>query len=363
MRLQSQVVKSQAEKVKEVAEIISSDVVGSWHPMDSFNITPQSILRCIPSTLSPLLGTLARESNHPAQISIAQDIMALVTRKTPPKHVTLASSVRHITGSKIIIDLLNKSGHSCSYTELSRLYTGTSLMEIDRAKEAGVIIPQNILPASLGFIQAAADNDDFQEDTRDGRQTTHGTTMVLLQQQAEFGTVSLSGNVSKTRRTSLKPDDYQKLIYLKEINQFKKVEPKMLKETRAMRTLDRDFLSTTPAMHAASTAEQEWILARLAPTKFFDLDIQPSYQNCPSWSSHNARKFKDHGSPVIAAVGYCPMLNFNPNNPNTIYTVMCNLQKMMVALNQKHSVITFDLALYRIAKEIQWSRPEQFQTL
>ena len=41
-----------------------------------------------------------------------------------------------------------------------------------------------------------------------------------------------------------------------------------------------------------------------------------------------------------------------------IYMVMKNFQKMMVSLQQKHRVITFDLAIYSKAKEIQWRLPE-----
>jgi hypothetical protein len=40
---------------------------------------------------------------------------------------------------------------------------------------------------------------------------------------------------------------------------------------------------------------------------------------------------------------------------------MKNLNKMMVQLRQPHSVITFDWAIYHIAKEIQWERPMEFQ--
>lgn len=40
---------------------------------------------------------------------------------------------------------------------------------------------------------------------------------------------------------------------------------------------------------------------------------------------------------------------------------MKNSQAMMKALNQKHTVITFDLAIYMKAKEIQWRRPEEFK--
>ena len=40
---------------------------------------------------------------------------------------------------------------------------------------------------------------------------------------------------------------------------------------------------------------------------------------------------------------------------------MKNVQAMMDVLHQKHSVITFDVAIYMKAKEIQWRRPEEFK--
>ena len=33
----------------------------------------------------------------------------------------------------------------------------------------------------------------------------------------------------------------------------------------------------------------------------------------------------------------------------------------MGILGQKHSIITFDLAIYKVAKEMVWSRPQEFQ--
>lgn len=42
-----------------------------------------------------------------------------------------------------------------------------ALHELATAQDNGVIIPANIKPVAHGLLQAAADNDDFQEDTRD----------------------------------------------------------------------------------------------------------------------------------------------------------------------------------------------------
>ena len=54
------------------------------------------------------------------------------------------------------------------------------------------------------------------------------------------------------------------------------------------------------------------------------------------------------------------MINGSPTEYSTVYTAMKNVQAMMDVLHQKHSVITFNLAIYMKAKEIQWRRPEEF---
>ena len=113
-------------------------------------------------------------------LAIAQDLIALVTRRVSPKQITTASTVRHLTGSKLVVNLLSCLGHSASYTELQRFETAAALTKLQIAAENGVIIDSNI-EGDWGFLQAAADNDDFCEDSKDGKKTTHATTMVLYQ--------------------------------------------------------------------------------------------------------------------------------------------------------------------------------------
>ena len=43
----------------------------------------------------------------------------------------------------------------------------------------GVVVPPNITPGM--FVQVAADNNDLNEETLDGRNTTHVTTLVMYQ--------------------------------------------------------------------------------------------------------------------------------------------------------------------------------------
>ena len=106
-----------------------------------------------------------------------------------------------------------------------------------------------------------------------------------------------------------------------------------------------------------------WLLTRLCTHKLFSEDLghreSPVHQPLPSWSGFNAKIASE--PPPLTSVGYCPMINGSPTEYSTVYTAMKNVQTMMKALDQKHSVITFDLAIYMKAKEIQWRRPEEFK--
>lgn len=47
-------------------------------------------------------------------------------------------------------------------------------------------------------------------------------------------------------------------------------------------------------------------------------------------------------------------------NFSTIYTVLKHDEKINAAMGQADDVITFDLAIYSKAKEIQWRFPNEF---
>ena len=75
-------------------------------------------------------------------------------------------------------------GHCSSYDEMRAIDTSAALEMLAKANEFGTVIPSNISPGP--FIQIAADNNDLNEETLDGKNTTHATTMVVYQRKA-FG--------------------------------------------------------------------------------------------------------------------------------------------------------------------------------
>ena len=67
--------------------------------------------------------------------------------------------------------MLNKMGHCSSYEEVEIIDTCLAKEIIAKSEETGVTIPSNIFPGN--FVQMAADNNDINEETVDGKKTQH----------------------------------------------------------------------------------------------------------------------------------------------------------------------------------------------
>ena len=120
-------------------------------------------------------------------LTISQDIIhsASNTRVKLPKQIGLAMAVHHLTGSEVLITLLNCMGHCSSYSEVQEVDTSLAVEVTAMAEQFGTVMPSNISPGP--FIQFAADNNDLEEETLDGKNTTHTTTTMVVYQQKQSG--------------------------------------------------------------------------------------------------------------------------------------------------------------------------------
>ena len=98
-----------------------------------------------------------------------------------PKHVGLAMFVRHMTGSKHLVSILNRMGHCSSYDQIESVDTGIAKEILAKSQQTGTVLPSNICPGPL--IQFAADTNDLNEETLDRKNTTHATNLVLYQKK------------------------------------------------------------------------------------------------------------------------------------------------------------------------------------
>ena len=91
----------------------------------------------------------ARSTTDERKIVMAgQDLIhcASHARVKLPKHVGLAMTVKHLTGSKQLITLLNRMGYCSSYEEIEQVETSLANESLARAHASGVVIPTNIRP-------------------------------------------------------------------------------------------------------------------------------------------------------------------------------------------------------------------------
>ena len=303
--------------------------------------------------IEPSEGCMNR-SDERKVLSIAQDIINAAThaKVKTPKHCSLALSVRHWTRSKQIITVLNRLGHFASYDEVEIMDTAFAdeiIASIDRDE---VVVPSNIMQGV--FTQVAADNLNLIEETIDGQNTTHATSIVLLQRN-QFGPKNKRLTVADhlTRKRAL--EKLPSTVFEKhETKNFgKHPDVKMFVEKV------KDDWYKDHCMSSAWNTDMLWAFTRLCPTKIFTATISPSTQQVPNWGGFQAKVTSSISS--LTNIGYCPLIRASPTEYLTVYTVLRTVSKMMRSLKQETSVITFDLAIYTKAKEIQWKYNNEFK--
>ena len=105
---------------------------------------------------------------HRLVVSLSQDLIHCVSRgrvKTS-KHVLLPMTVKSLTGSVELITILNRFGHSLSYSQVEELETALAETQIAR-QQNDVLIPDACSPNVPGVF--CWDNNDVLEETLSGK--------------------------------------------------------------------------------------------------------------------------------------------------------------------------------------------------
>ena len=362
---------TEIEKLKvlyHAAQILKSDIKTckgiSIQPLSVSDISLDSGRRLLPDSLYSLLSWIVSDNDvdpkkgiaipvcnnpddHRRVLMLGQDMVhtAMHSRVKTPKHIGLAVTVHHLTGSKHIVTLLNKMGHCSSYDDVEVIITGLAREIKAKADEVGVIIPSNI---SRGvFVQFAADNNDLNEETLDGKQTTHATTIVAYQRQ-QFGPNApqkVFADHSSKRRSLELPLPTQ-TIYECGVHGRRPTLKAFLGKVQ-----EQDFRFPDDLQASIETKDLVWFLLRLHQRVLLSCELNEDRQTTPSWSAFNA--MVSTLCIPCTNIGYRPMIAGSPTEYSTVYTVLKTVQAMTKSLDQRHSVVTFDLAIYTKAKEIQ----------
>lgn len=357
------------------AQILRSDLRNcngiSIQPLSNDDISLENGRSVIPESLYNFLHGLLSKQNlshdnnfcvdqeiDKRALMIGQDIVHATShsRVKTPKHIGLAVTLHHLTGSKQIVTLLNRMGHCSSYEDVEIVNTSLATEIAAKHNDFGVIIPTNITPGV--FIQFAADNNDINEETLDGKHTTHATTLVAYQRE-QYGPKparEIYGDHSLKRRSLNAP-----LPLNQQIHEYSSHGKRPAVISFQGKFKQEWYASSKEIRSAAERKDLAWVLLRSHPCELLSAEVNQEQQSLPGWSAFNAQMSSEIAPRTM--IGYCPMIHGSSTEYSTIYTVLKTIQNMMSCLNQKNSVITFDLAIYMKAKEIQLRCADEFKHL
>jgi hypothetical protein len=120
--------------------------------------------------------------------SIAEDLCSAATRSRwkLPKHLLLAMSLRHLTGSAQIITMINRYGHCRSYSQIMEVETAMA----QQIQQEYTLLPCNISTTGNKVSKLCWDNIDFNEETPSGFGISHNTHGILIQELTDNASVS-----------------------------------------------------------------------------------------------------------------------------------------------------------------------------
>ena len=125
--------------------------------------------------------------NHLNSIMICKEMSFLLLKtlfsatSSRYKIPSLAVSMKHITGSKMVSKLLHNLGHSVSYEDVSSLDSAIAPnLMADLAEDGENYLPTNVSPGS--FSHAAMDNINTNEKTGSGKGITNVLGSVIYQE-------------------------------------------------------------------------------------------------------------------------------------------------------------------------------------
>ena len=134
-------------------------------------------------------------------MAIAQDLLFVASsgQNATPKTISLAMAMTQLTGSSTVLNLLNHFGHCMSHEYVLR--HETALAQINISSEGA-------LPPGFSkheFTTIAWDNDDFCEETKTGKGTTHVTGGIIIQRQSYEAEESERASIPRSSSLKLVP--------------------------------------------------------------------------------------------------------------------------------------------------------------
>lgn len=276
------------------------------------------------------------ETNRKIRIeSLAQDAINSVTngRIKTSKHMELGMVIKSLTGSRKAINILNRLGHSVSYSVVEELETELTYSSF----EGPFITPYGIQQKPDLSTALAFDNYDRFVDTLSGKDTLHDTVGIIYQNKS-----SMIDNTEENNDGNNQP-----------------MPTNQRKRRRMFDTLDVEIepYYKKPKLNEIVHLP---LLAKLDKTKYKNIrqldnlwvmSLAILKEDVPMWAGWNNLKINE--SFPVQNVCYLPPINESPTSLSVVAHTLNTAQNIAVACQQNYISVTYDLAIAKLAMQIQ----------
>lgn len=347
-------------QIKSVAFHIRQCVMNmDKRPLPKKNITLRDILggECdIPRELSLLIGSLIKGPNGSKSAiketkieCICHSIMLCMSNGVikPATSIHLGMATKSLTGSRKMVDILNRMGFSISYTIVEELETelayGYSMQK--RTLPDGLIPNCPELRTHLAF-----DNYDRYVETSSGKDTLHDTVGIVYQNMV--GNMQIesvqSCPESETRidlQSGTRRRNYQSHFDASVQPYFRRNEiaPALIGNSPALPT----------SLEKSISLDMIWIFQHALG------------QNNKRWFAWNSERTADPNP--MQKIGYLPNINMSPTADATVKKTLEVAQCVAKDCGQQNIIVTYDLAIackaYKIKTDLSPNFDNVFITL
>ena len=321
-------------------DVKRQDYRQTWPPQISEDMT-------IPTSMTRFLHTLltgTTDCSNPSDrvqrlcSSFAQDLVYAITngKVKPTKHITLPFAVKSLTGNVELVHILNRLGHSLSYSQVEEIDTALCLQKLSLS-DGQPVLPRDIHAGV--FTTLAWDNIDRLEETVSGKGTSHRVNGIAVQPKSQSPeAMNPEPCLPKKKKRSINTEP----LMLPTYNAGARVGPPEIQGIEG---------DTRDKLQLAKKKNLVWLLARMSMSEV---------QNICSWTGFNILS-RDEVTVVKDTVGYLPTINAPATQISTVNEVLNQSINIMQSLELNKIVCVFDQALFAKAAEVVWKHPEKFK--
>lgn len=280
--------------------------------------------------------------------SFSEDIIYAVSngRIKPSKHICLGMSLKSLTNSKKIVNIINRYGHCCSYTSLEGIETEATFSSSLRSD----VCPEGIVRSRNLCTGVAFNNFDRFVDTTSGKDTLHDTVGIIFQNidnsiehenednSADISTADLS-NSSKKRRRTFDAITHELQPYTKTPKLYKHLQPSD---------------ASSNLLNSNSELLQQINFALM-------LSHYLQMPKTPMWVGFHSLLYKD--TAPTQRLCYLTTINASPMNKSVVLETMKQSQQVARECGENYMQVTYDLAITKIALQIQCTEKPRYDNL